>query len=574
MQQCNNVEHMNIKNNFIKLILSFALIIIGAYVLSIKFLRFDLTSEGRFTLSDYTIEILENLNDKIYIKVYLAGEGLPATLKKYKREIKEELDEFKIYADDNLDYEFIDPAESSDKEVRFAFYKSLTDKGLLPIETNEISADGKTSQKMVFPGASIIYKGRERIVNLLKTAREFAPESEENVNNSIQSLEYELTNAIQKLSKDKKPEIAFIEGHGELNEYQVMDISTVLSEYYSVMTGEINGTPGILDSFKAIIIAKPEEAFSEEDKFVIDQYIMNGGNVLWLVEGTKTDVDSLFLTGATISMAQDLNLNDMLFEYGVRVNHDLLMDKFYSPIGLTTQGPDGKPRIKHYPWYYFPVLVSDNDHVISKYLNYIRTEFVCTVDTVGNNPDVKKTVLLKSSEHTKPEPIPARISFDLINRMPQDNEMTAGRKNIAVLLEGKFESVFKNRPIEKYFPDISSADVITKSKHSKMIIVSDGDIIRNEVTRDLRPYPIGFDRFTQQTFIGNQEFILNAINYLCDDEGLMTIRSRELQMRLLDHDKVSNNRFMIQLINVLLPVLLITLFGIIVSIIRKKKYRR
>ncbi|MCD4792808.1 MAG: gliding motility-associated ABC transporter substrate-binding protein GldG [Bacteroidales bacterium] len=565
---------MNLKNNFIKLILSFVLIIIGAYVLSVKFLRFDLTSEGRFTLSKYTISILENLNDKIYIKVYLEGEGLPATLKKYKREIKEELDEFKIYAGDNLDYEFIDPAESSDKEVRFAFYKSLTDKGLLPIETNEISADGKTSQKMVFPGASIIYKDRETLVNLLKTAGEFAPESEENVNNSIQSLEYELTNAIQKLSKDKKPEIAFINGHGELNEYQVMDISTVLSEYYLVKTGRIGGTPGILDDFKAIIIAKPEEVFSEEDKFVIDQFIMNGGSVLWLVEGTKTNIDSLFITGSTISMAQDLNLNDMLFEYGVRVNHDLLMDKFSSPIGLTTKGPDGKPRINHYPWYYFPVIVSDNDHVVSKYLNYIKTEFVCTIDTVGSNPELKKTILLKSSDYSKLDPIPSRISFDLINRMPQDNEMRAGRKNIAVLLEGKFESIFKNRPVEKYFPNISRADVITKSKHAKMIIVSDGDIIKNEVSRDGKPYPVGFDKFTQQTFIGNQEFILNTINYLCDDEGLMTIRSRELQMRLLNHEKISNNRFIIQFINVLLPLFLIAIFGITVSVIRKRKYRR
>ena len=352
-----------------------------------------------------------------------------------------------------------------------------------------------------------------------------------------------------------------------------MDISSVLSEYYLVKTGRIGGTPGILDDFKAIIIAKPEEAFSEEDKFVIDQYIMNGGSVLWLVEGIRTNLDSLFITGSTISMAQDLNLNDMFFEYGVRVNHDLLMDKFSSPIGLTSKGPDGKPRINHYPWYYFPVLVSDNDHVVSKYLNYIKTEFVCTIDTVGNNTDVKKTILLKSSAYSKLDPIPSRISFELINYMPQDSEMKAGRKNIAVLLEGKFNSIFKNRPVEKYFPNISRADVVTKSKHAKMIIVSDGDIIKNEVSRDGKPYPIGFDKFTQQTFIGNQEFILNAVNYLCDDEGLMTIRSRELKMRLLDHDKVSNNRFVIQLINILLPLVIIILFGITVAIIRKRKYR-
>ena len=563
---------MKIKNNFLKLIFSFVIIIAGAYILSVKFMRFDLTSEGRYTLSDYSVNILETLNDKVYVKVYLEGEGLPSTLKNFRREIKEELDEFKIYADINLEYEFIDPAESSDQEVRFALYGDLVEKGLIPIETNEISDDGKSSQKLIFPGAVLSYKDRETTVNLLKSSGNYAPESEESVNNSIQSLEYELTNAIQKLSKDKKPEIAFIEGHGELNEYEVMDISSVLSEYYLVKTGRINGTPGILDQFKAIIIARPEQEFSEQDKFVIDQYIMKGGNVLWLIEGSKTNIDSLFISGSTISLAQDLNLNDMLFQYGVRVNHDLLQDKRYSPIGLTMKGPDGNPKINHYPWYYFPVLVSDNKHVVSKYLNTIKTEFVSTIDTVGTNSNVKKTVLLKSSEISRLDPIPAIIALDQINSMPLDQEMTAGRRNIAVLLEGKFESVFKNRPVNKYFPDISLSDVLTESKQAKMIVVSDGDIIRNEVARDGRPYPIGFDRYTQQTFAGNKEFILNAVNYLCDDGGLMSIRSRELQIRLLNREKIVDNRFSIQLVNIFLPVLLIVLFGILVSVIRKRKY--
>ena len=563
---------MKIKNKILRLIISYLLIIIVAYLLSVKFLRFDLTSEGRYTLSSYTKNILKNLKDKVYVKVYLTGKGLPMTLKNYERNIKEELDEFKVYAGENLDYEFIDPAESKDKEVRFGLYKSLTDKGLLPIETSEVSDDGKTSTKMVFPGALISYKGKEIAVNLLKNAAGSAPESEENVNNSVQSLEYELTNAIQKLSRNKKPEIAFIEGHGELNEYQVMDISTVLSEYYTVKTGKIGGMPGILDEFKAIIIAKPMKKFSEQDKFVIDQYIMKGGNVLWFLDGTDTNLDSLFITSSTIALPQDNNLDDMLFQYGFRVNKDLLLDKFSSAIGITTEGPDGKPYIKTFPWYYFPVIVSDNNHVISKYLNYIKTEFVSTIDTVGYNKNVKRTVLLRSSPNTKKDPIPAKISLEQVNHMPTDNEMHGGRKNLSVLAEGKFTSVFKNRPIEKYFPNISSADVLTESKPAKIIVVSDGDIIRNEVSHDGKPYPIGFDRFTRHIFQGNKEFILNAVNYLCDDAGLMTIRSRELKMRLLNHNKVVENRFVIQLINVVLPVLLVFMFGFVVFFVRKKKY--
>lgn len=563
---------MQLKNNFIKLIISLVIIIAGAYILSIKFIRFDLTSEGRYTLSDYTINILKNLNDKVYIKVYLEGEGLPSTLKNYNKQIKEELDEFKVYAGKNLEYEFINPSESTDKEVRFGLYKSLSDKGIIPIQTNEISDDGKSSQKMVFPGAIISYKGKENTINLLKTSVNSTPESEENINNSIQSLEYELTNSIQKLSKNKKNEIAFIEGHGELNEYEVMDISSVLSEYYLIKTGKINGTPGILDNFKAIIIAKPEKAFSEKDKFIIDQYIMNGGNVMLLADGCKTNTDSLFITGNTISLAQDLNLNDLLFQYGARINNDLLQDKYSSPIGLTTKGADEKPIIKRFPWYYFPVLATDNKHVISKYLNYIKTEYISTIDTVGKNSNIKKTILLKSSPYTKLDPIPTRISFNQINHMPPDQEMNAGQKNIAVLLEGKFTSIFKNRPIQKYFPNLSLPEVKTKGINAKIIIVSDGDLIRNEVSRNGKPYPIGFDKFTQQTFKGNKEFVLNSLNYLCDDEGLMTIRSRELKMRLLDNKRINQNSTLIKSLNVIFPILSLLIFGVIVSFIRRKKY--
>jgi ABC-2 type transport system permease protein len=564
---------MKPKNRFTKTTVYIAGIIAGAILLSLKFIRIDLTSEGRYTLSDFTVSLLESLDDKVYVKVYLEGEGLPVTLKRYKREIKEELDEFKAFAGDNIVYEFIDPAESKDKEVRFAFYKSLTEKGLLPIETTEISDDGKTSQKMVFPGAGISYKGKETIVNLLKTTGGLAPESEENVNNSIQSLEYELTNAIQKLSKKSKPEIAFINGHGELNEYEVMDISTALSEYYTVKTGKIGGQAGILDGFKAVIIANPQEPFSEEDKFVIDQYIMKGGNLLCLIDGVRTDIDSLFITGSTMALAQDLNLNDLLFEYGVRINNNLLQDLFSSPIGLSTKASDGSTKINHYPWYFFPVLVSENNHVISKYLNYVRTEFTSTLDTVGLDPDVKKTILLRSSQDTRLEPIPAKISLDMINLLPPDNQMKSGKKNIAVLLEGKFTSVFKNRPVEKYFPELSGADIRTKSKPAKIIVISDGDIIRNEVTSDGRPYPIGFDRFTRQTFTGNGELILNAVNYLCDDEGLMTIRSREIKMRLLNRELIAEHKLLIKSLNVVLPLIPILLLGFLVSFVRKRKYQ-
>ncbi len=559
-----------IKNKIIKLTVSIILVIFIAYFSTLKFIRFDLTSEGRYTLTDYTKDILEELDDIVYIKVYLDGKDLPISFKKMQQAVMEELEEFKVYGGNNIEYEFVNPSESTDKEIRFGLYKQLSEKGIFPIETQELNNEGKTSLKMVFPGATINYKGKEKGINLLKNLPGVPSENELTINSSIQSLEYEFINAIKKLSRKNKPEIAFIEGQNELSELYVFDIQKSLGEYYDVKRGNINARPGVLDNFKAIIIAKPRKAFTEQDKFVIDQYIMNGGNVLWLVEGTNTNMDSLFLKSRTMAVGQDINLNDMLFKYGARVNHNLLMDKQSSSINL----PDRRGQIKPYPWYYFPVIVTDNNHVISKYLDFVKTEFVCTVDTVGEDTDIKKTVLLQSSKLSKIETIPVIISLDMVNNMPSDEELKFGRKNIAVLLEGRFKSVFANRNFKKFFPEYPDIKIREIGKPSKMIVVGDGDIIKNEVSSKGEPYPIGFDKFTRHTFNGNKEFIINAVNYLCNDSRLMTIRSRELKLRLLNKEEIEDNRLLIQIVNTILPIFFIVLFGITVRIFRKMKYTK
>lgn len=565
---------MKTKNNFVNLLFSTAIVLLAAYILSIGYFRLDLTAEGRYTLSDYTTNILKSLDDDIYVKVYLTGDDLPINLKKFSKAINEELDEFEVYAGGRLDYTFINPTESDDKNVRFGIYKMLMDNGLVPIEINENTNGANISQKLVFPSLIISYKGRSLGLNLLKNYGNIPPESEQSINNSIESLEYELTNALQKLSTNEKPQIAFLEGQKELSEYQVMDISSVLSEYYEVKRGRIGGNIGILDSFKTVIIAKPLGQFSEVDKYVIDQYIMKGGNVLWMLEGTETNLDSLFVTASTISMGLDNNLSDMLFNYGVRINNNLLQDKYASPIGIVKKIDGEKPKIDLYPWNYFPVIVSDNKHLISKYLNYVKTEFVSTIDTVGTDYSIKKSVLLHSSPYTFEESVPIRISLDLINTMYEDPRLTNGEKALSVLLEGEFKSAFANRNIKQFMNKSSDYKHINKGKLAKMIFVSDADIIKNEVTSEGRPYPVGYDKFSQRTYEGNKEFILNAVNYLSDDGGLMTIRSRELKMRLLDAEKVKKHRFVLQLINVLLPSLIVILFGIAVYFFRKRKYTR
>ncbi|MCF6243001.1 MAG: Gldg family protein, partial [Bacteroidales bacterium] len=281
------------KQNITQFIIIFTLIILINYVVSFVLLRVDMTSEKRYSISKQSIELLQNLNDDVYIKIYLDGDDLPIGFKRMQRELADLLEEFKVYAKTNVSYRFINPSENPDKKIRFALYKELFEKGLIPIETHETTDEGKTMQKMVFPGLIVVYKGKEMGVNLLKSDPRYAPDSEENINNSVQSMEYELTNALRKLSKDKKPEIAFLEGHGEYSEMQVLDISNALSEYYEVKRGAIGGMYGVLDNFKAVIIAGPIYKFNEQDKFVLDQYLMKGGKILWLIDGAYINQDSL-----------------------------------------------------------------------------------------------------------------------------------------------------------------------------------------------------------------------------------------------------------------------------------------
>ncbi len=558
------------KQNIIQLTAVFIIVILINYIVSFLIFRVDLTSEGRYTLSDQTIKLLSEMDDQVYVKVYLDGEDLPVGFKRMRRAISDLLEEFNYHGKKDISFRFINPSENPDKKVRFGLYKQLFDKGLVPIESTETTAEGKTSSKMVFPGVVVVYKGKDLGVNLLKNDPRYRSDSEDNINNSIQSMEYELTNALRKLSTEKKQKIAFLEGHGELDEYQVMDITTILSEYYEVQRGTMNGTPGILDAFAAIIVAKPMKRFSENDKLVIDQYIMQGGKVLWLLEGAKMDLDSLRNMPVTVAMPLDLNLEDQLFRYGVRLNPGLLQDVQCAAIGMTRQGSDGRPKIDMLPWPYFPIILSDNSHEINKYLNLLRLEFGSTIDTVASSPEVKKQILLYSSDKSKFEYAPAQVSLENIQRQVDENTFKSKKMPIAVLLEGKFESNFKNRLIS----DLALSDdkIIKTSKPTKMVVTSDGDIPVNKVSAKGEVYPIGFDVNSQRQYMGNKDFMLNAINYLCDDEGLMAIRLREIKMRLLSKEKVLQEKTFWKIVNTALPVVIIVLFGMFASYLRKRKY--
>ena len=560
------------KQSLINLLLVFIIVILVNYISSFFLLRVDMTSEGRYSLSNHSKKFLSKLDNEVYIKIYLTGDDLPVGFKRMRRSISDLLEEFKIYANNKIDYQFINPSENPDKEARFGLYKQLYDRGITPIESQEITDEGKTMQKMIFPGAIVVYKGKELGINLLKNDPKYPKDSEQNINNSIQSLEYEFTNAIKKLSRDKKQEIAFIEGHGELDEYSVIDITNTLSEYYEVKRGFINGTIGILDTFSAIIIAKPTKEFTEQDKFVLDQYIMKGGKVLWLLDGANMTLDSLKVTPSNVAMPVNLKLEDQLFRYGVRVNQGLLQDVQCAAIGMTRQTSSGEPRIELFPWAYFPVVLSDNNHEINKYLDLIRIEFPSSLDTVSSSEKVKKTVLLHSSVKSKFEYSPAIVKLEKISKKIEETEFIKQNLPIAVLLEGKFDSNFKNRMIEGI--SINPKNIIEESETTKMIVVSNGNIISNKISPKGEVYPTGFDLHTKRTFKGNKQFILNAINYLCDDEGLMSVRLREIKLRLLNKDKVTKEKLFWKTINTILPIIIVIIFGLVSYFLRKRKYTK
>jgi ABC-2 type transport system permease protein len=552
------------RRDLVQLCLSIAIILLVNFIASFYFSRFDLTSDKRYTLSPATKEMLEKLDDIIYFKVYLDG-NLPAEFDRLKSSTREMLDEMRLYSNGNIQYQFINPLENPDKKKQNEIIRQLMQKGLTPTEI-EIKTEGGTSQQLIFPAALSTYRTREFPVQLFR--EQFGVASDLQLNNSIQSLEYEISATIRKLTMIAKSKVAFTEGHGELDSVSVSSIAHDLGDYYAVgrikLDGKLQNFEKINEQ-KAIIIAKPDSAFPEKVKFIIDQYIMQGGKVLWLVDGVFATMDSLNNSGTTYALSMPVNLENQLFKYGVRVNSNLIMD--------TRSGVIPVPVNKKYqlmPWFYFPLLLQSNNHPIVNNINLVKGEFTSTLDTV-TVPDIKKTYLLSTSKYTNIQNAPARVDIRVVCKEPDVRMFNTAYKPVAVLLEGKFESLYKNHVL----PGLDSIPQIKykeKSPLTKMIVVSDGDIIKNAVQHSTnKAYPLGYDIYSKQTF-GNANFILNAINYLCDDSGLLEVRSRELKLRMLDRKKVTEEKLKWQIINTAVPILLILLYGIVHAMVRKRKF--
>ena len=551
--------------------------IIGSYM----FTRIDLTSEKRYSLSDETKELLRDLDDYVFFRVYLEGD-FPAGFKRLRNATKEMLDEFRAYTD-YIDYEFINPSAADDPKERQSTYQLLVESGLQPTDLQVKTGEGQSS-RIIFPGALVTYKAEEIPVELLKT--QFGLPSEAQLNNSIQFLEFNLSNTIKKLTQGQKPKVAYIEGHGELGPDETADLMATLAADYSVERiapeGQLNSLTEriardtadtrILNKYDAIIIAKPDSTFSEQDKFIIDQFIMRGGKVLWLIDPVLASMDSIQNQESTVGVAKDLKLEDQLFRYGIRLNNDLVLDLNALPIPLVVGQMGDQPQIELFPWYYFPILTPVSDHPIVKNLNVIKTEFVSSIDTIAV-PGIKKTILLKTSPYSRTVSTPVFISLRMISEEPDEQLYRGPAQPVAVLLEGEFKSLYQNR-IPPQIAHDKDIGFLEKSRPTSMVVVSDGDIVKNQFRTDGGyPLPLGYDKYTRRTF-GNKEFVMNALAYLIDERGLISIRSKELTIRMLDKTRVSENELLVQIVNVSVPIILIIIYGLISNYFRKRKYGR
>lgn len=556
----------------------FLLNIIGGQL----YFRWDLTSENRYSLSEPTKELLKQIDDQVYVTVYLEG-NFPASFKRLRNETKEMLDEFQSYSDGLVEFDFINPSESPDMKERDRVYRNLYEKGLRPTDL-EIKDEDGISKKIVWPGAIFSYREKEIAVQLLKSQFGAAPEVV--LNQSIESLEFELASAIKRISNPDIKKIAFIEGHGELNKFETADAMRTLREFHQVERVLLNGNLNslaerdfidsnnarVINKYDLIIIADPDSSFEEKDKFIIDQFIMYGGKVIWMIDPVISSMDSLRKQNTSLAIPRSLNLEDQLFQYGVRFNNDLVQDLRAAPIPIVSGQYGNQVKTQLFPWLYFPLLVSKNNHPINKNIDVVRAQFCSSIDMVGSSA-LKKTVVLSTSDKTKLVKAPTRVSLNMLSFDPPVEQFNKKDVPIAVLVEGEFSSIYANRMTVKMYEsgEIKFKD---KSKKNMQLFIGDGDLIKNRFNQETNEYyALGMDKYTQQVY-GNKDFFLNAVNYMLDESGLILSNTKSFKLRLLNGTSIDQNRLAIQLLNTAAPIGLILIFGLVFHLIRKRKYTK
>ena len=545
------------------------LFVVG-FISALTFTRFDFTKEKRYTISPISRQIMGSLRKPLKVTVYLKGESFQPWMKRLQRATGDMLSDLQAYTHGNLQYEFVDPIanvknlpDSSQKTV----YDSLEAKGVVG-QAYGVKTDNGVSQIMIFPEALVEYQGQKIVVNLMQSRMGLS--DEEIANNSIQNLEYAFSSAIKKITSGGKPEIGFTEGHNELTDMQLEDGMKTLSDGFDV--GRVNLTTipfEGLTQLKLLVIPKPDKPFTELEKFKLDQYIMRGGKVLWAIDPVSAELDSMRGHGnEEMAFPKQLNLDDQLFTYGVRLNYDLIADINCAQIPVSTGEIGGQAQIQLVPWLFYPIFMPLSKHPIVKNLDGIRSEFASTIDTLDLK-GTKKTVLLQSSPYNKKLSTPKLLSLQALEQEPNPKEFQSTPKTVGILLEGKFASDFLNRPIPEGITE--KIQQLPESQPTKMIVISDGDIFKNQLAADGSPFPLGYDQYTRQTY-GNKNLLLNIADYMTDDSGLIALRTKEIQIRLLDRARIRSEKLKWQLINTILPLCLVLIFAIFQHYIRKRKY--
>lgn len=546
----------------LEIALAIALAVLVNNLSSFFFFRLDLTEENRYSISEATQHMLENLDDDIYIEAYLDGE-LPAGFKRMRSSLEETLNEFTIYSHGKVQFQFVDPDQASSAKSRNQFMMSIARKGVQPTDVF-LTEDGKRTQKRIIPGVVISYGSAEKGVQLFKGNKAASPE--ERLNQSIEGIEYELAKAIQDITSTSLPTLGILRGHNELDSADFISLNRELHDRFIVRNIDLTQTDKI-PALDAILLVKPTEKFSFYDKYKIDQYLINGGKGLFLLDKVAVNMDSANV--GTYSFPYDLDLDDLLFKYGVRINNDLVMDFVSGTYPIVVGNEGDQPKIQLLQWPYYPVVNEYAKHVTVRNLDATLTRFASSIDTV-KAPGIRKALLFSSSPYSRKIMSPAYVDINLMQQELDPQKFTIRNIPMAYLLEGNFTSFFKN----KFLPEEADKNNFTESGESKLIVIGDGDIAKNEFDpKTGRPLPLGYDPFTNQTF-ANQELILNFLNYLTKGNGLITARSKEVIIRPLDRVKLKDSRSKWQIINLLIPVLLVILFGLIHFWLRKRKYAR
>ena len=546
------------KKASLHILVAFGLVLVVNLLGSVVYERFDLTRDNRYTLSDETISLVESLKEPIIVKVYLQGD-FPSEFKRLQAETDQLLEELSAI-NDQIVYRFIDPLSNP---------KELIDKGLQPSRLT-VQEGGKVSEAVIFPWAVVSYQGKEENVSLLVNS--VAENQEKQLQNSIENLEYEFAHAFAKIREDKNKKIAVLKGNGELDDLHLYSFLKKLGEYYHLAAFTLDSaqtdpaaTLSQLKGYDMALVAKPTISFSEEEKFLLDQYLMGGGKTMWLIDNVHAEMDSLMTSGQSLAYNRDLGLTDLFFSYGVRINYNVTKDLYSSTIRLASGNTGNQVQYQDFVWPYFPLVFTDDQHPVTKNIDPVRLKFPSSMDTLQNG--LKKRVLLSSSANGRIVGTPTPVALDEIAQQIDRNEFNDSAVPFGVLVEGEFTSAYASRIKPFDYPE-----AVETSPMTKLMVISDGDIAANEVYRG-EPLPLDKDKWTQQPY-GNLSFLLNATHYLLDENGIIRLRAKSLELQFLDKERAYSERGRWQIINLVLPLVLLLLLSVLFRMIRIKRYAR